>query len=81
MTHFYSLKEPVKYEGPHSSNPLAFAGTTRTQKVLGKTHGGPLALCRVLLAHAVLAGRLDPSAATPSTANGTTWQMRWRRPA
>jgi xylose isomerase len=37
MTAFYSLKDPVKYEGPSSTSPLAFRWYNPTQKVLGKT--------------------------------------------
>jgi xylose isomerase len=34
---FYSIGEPVKYEGPESTNPLAFRWYDAKKKVLGKT--------------------------------------------
>ena len=34
---FYSIKDPVRYEGPSSTNPLAFRWYNPEQKVLGKT--------------------------------------------
>jgi xylose isomerase len=37
MSKFYSLSNPVKYEGPNSTNPLAFRWYNPDQKVLGKT--------------------------------------------
>jgi xylose isomerase len=37
MTNFYSLKDPIKYEGPDSRNPLSFRWYDPKRKVLGKT--------------------------------------------
>ena len=34
---FYSIKEPIRYEGPSSTKPLAFRWYNPDQKVLGKT--------------------------------------------
>jgi xylose isomerase len=34
---FYSIKDPIKYEGPNTKNPLAFRWYNPDQKVLGKT--------------------------------------------
>ena len=34
---FYSVTEPVKYEGPESRNPLAFRFYDAKRKLLGKT--------------------------------------------
>jgi xylose isomerase len=37
MTQFYSITDPIKYEGPDSKNPLAFHWYNPKQKVMGKT--------------------------------------------
>ena len=37
MTKFYSIKDPIKYEGPDSRNPLAFRWYDAKRTVLGKT--------------------------------------------
>lgn len=37
MKKFYSLNEPVKFEGPESTNPLAFRYYEPERKLLGKT--------------------------------------------
>ena len=34
---FYSITEPITYEGPESRNPLAFRWYDAKRKVLGKT--------------------------------------------
>ena len=55
MTKFYSITDPIKYEGPDSRNALAYRWYNPKQKVLGKSMVAS-ALCGVLLAYAVLAG-------------------------
>ena len=37
MTKFYSITDPIKYEGPNSKNALAYRWYNPKQKVLGKT--------------------------------------------
>lgn len=37
MTQFYSIKDPIKYEGEKSQNPLSFRWYNPTHKVMGKT--------------------------------------------
>ena len=37
MTKFYSITDPIKYEGPESKNALAYRWYNPKQKVLGKT--------------------------------------------
>jgi xylose isomerase len=37
MMKFYSITDPIRYEGPDSKNPLAFRWYNPRQKVLGKT--------------------------------------------
>ena len=37
MTKFYSITDPIKYEGPDSKNALAYRWYNPKQKVLGKT--------------------------------------------
>src|SRR6188474_2913218 len=39
---FYSVSEPVKYEGPDSRNPLAFRYFDPKRKLLGKTRADHL---------------------------------------
>jgi xylose isomerase len=45
MTKFYSITDPIKYEGPDSKNVLAYRWYNPKQKVMGKT-----------MAYSVLAG-------------------------
>ena len=37
MTQFYSITDPIKYEGPGGKSELAFRWYNPGQKVLGKT--------------------------------------------
>ena len=37
MSKFFSIKDPIKYEGPDTNNPLAFRHYDAKKKVLGKT--------------------------------------------
>ena len=37
MTKFYSITDPIKYEGPDSKNALAYRWYNPKQKVMGKT--------------------------------------------
>ena len=37
MSKFFSISEPIKYEGPETGNPLAFRHFDAKKKVLGKT--------------------------------------------
>ena len=37
MTEFFSIKTPIRYEGPNSRNPLAFKWYDAKKKVMGKT--------------------------------------------
>jgi xylose isomerase len=56
-TGFFGDIQKIKYEGPDSTNPLAFRHYNPDEIVMGKRHGRPSALCRRLLAHLRLAGR------------------------
>ena len=37
MTKFYSITDPIKYEGPDSKNDLAYRWYNPKQKVMGKS--------------------------------------------
>ena len=69
MTQFYSLKDPIKYEGPNSTNPLAFRWYNSTQKVLGKTMAEHLRFA-VCYWHTLCWPGLDPF-------GGDTFQRSW----
>jgi len=69
MTKFYSITDPIKYEGPDSRNAWLSLLQSETEGH-GQDHGRAPALCSVLLAYLVLAGT-DPFGGETSTGNGT----------
>jgi xylose isomerase len=73
MTRFYSLQEPIKYEGPSSTSPLAFRWYNPTQKVLGKTMAEHLRFA-VCYWHTLCWPGLDPF-------GGDTFQRPWHHMA
>lgn len=72
MTSFYSLKNPIKYEGPESRNPLAFRWYDPKRKVLGKTMEEQLRFA-VCYWHTLCWPGLDPF-------GGETFLRPWHRP-
>ena len=60
MTKFYSITDPIKYEGPESQECPGLSLVQSETEGAGQDHGGASALCGVLLAHAVLAGHSIP---------------------
>ena len=73
MTQFYSLKEPIKYEGPDSKSELAFRWYNPTQKVLGKTMAEHLRFA-VCYWHTLCWPGLDPF-------GGDTFNRQWHHMA
>ena len=73
MTQFYSLKEPIKYEGPNTTNELAFRWYNPTQKVLGKTMAEHLRFA-VCYWHTLCWPGLDPF-------GGDTFNRQWHHMA
>ena len=69
---FYSIKEPIKYEGPGSTNPLAFRWYDAKKKVLGKTMAEHLRFA-VCYWHTLCWPGLDPF-------GGETFLRPWHRP-
>ncbi len=74
MSKFYSRKDPIRYEGPSSTNELAFRWYNPDQKVLGKPMRDHMRFA-VAYWHTLCWPGTDPFAATPSCANGITWRM------
>jgi xylose isomerase len=72
MTKFYSLKDPIKYEGPESRNPLAFRWYDAKRKVLGKTMEEQLRFA-VCYWHTLCWPGLDPF-------GGETFMRPWHAP-
>jgi len=72
MTKFYSLKDPIKYEGPDSRNPLAFRWYDAKRKVLGKTMEEQLRFA-VCYWHTLCWPGLDPF-------GGETFMRPWHAP-
>jgi xylose isomerase len=72
MTTFYSLKDPIKYEGPESRNPLAFRWYDAKRKVLGKTMEEQLRFA-VCYWHTLCWPGLDPF-------GGETFLRPWHQP-
>ncbi len=72
MTNFYSLKTPIKYEGPESRNPLSFRWYDPKRKVLGKTMEEQLRFA-VCYWHTLCWPGLDPF-------GGETFMRPWHRP-
>ena len=72
MTSFYSLKDPIKYEGPESRNPLAFRWYDAKRKVLGKTMEEQLRFA-VCYWHTLCWPGLDPF-------GGETFLRPWHQP-
>jgi xylose isomerase len=72
MTSFYSLKNPIKYEGPDSRNPLAFRWYDPKRKVLGKTMEEQLRFA-VCYWHTLCWPGLDPF-------GGETFMRPWHQP-
>src|SRR5262245_33065288 len=72
MTKFYSLKDPIKYEGPESRNPLAFRWYDAKRKVLGKTMEEQLRFA-VCYWHTLCWPGLDPF-------GGETFLRPWHQP-
>ncbi len=69
---FYSVSEPVKYEGPDSRNPLAFRYYDPKRKLLGKTMAEHLRFA-VCYWHTLCWPGLDPF-------GGETFLRPWHRP-
>jgi xylose isomerase len=69
---FYSLAEPIKYEGKESRNPLAFRWYDAGQKVLGKTMAEHLRFA-VCYWHTLVWPGLDPF-------GGETFRRPWHQP-
>lgn len=71
MTQFFSIKDPIKYEGPNSSNPLAYRWYNPSQKVLGKTMAEHMRFA-VCYWHTLCWPGLDPF-------GGETFNRSWHR--
>jgi xylose isomerase len=69
---FYSIKAPIKYEGPDSTNPLAFRWYDAKKKVLGKTMAEHLRFA-VCYWHTLCWPGLDPF-------GGETFLRPWHQP-
>lgn len=72
MKKFYSLSEPVKFEGPESTNPLAFRYYDPKRKLLGKTMAEHLRFA-VCYWHTLCWPGLDPF-------GGETFLRPWHQP-
>jgi xylose isomerase len=72
MTSFYSLQNPIKYEGPESRNPLSFRWYDPKRKVLGKTMEEQLRFA-VCYWHTLCWPGLDPF-------GGETFLRPWHQP-
>lgn len=68
---FYSITDPIRYEGPNSRNPLAFRWYDAKQKVLGKTMAEHLRFA-VCYWHTLVWPGLDPF-------GGETFLRPWHR--
>jgi xylose isomerase len=68
---FYSITDPIRYEGPNSRNPLAFRWYDARQKVLGKTMAEHLRFA-VCYWHTLVWPGLDPF-------GGETFLRPWHR--
>jgi xylose isomerase len=68
---FYSITDPIRYEGPNSRNPLAFRWYDAKQKVLGKTMAEHLRFAACYW-HTLVWPGLDPF-------GGETFLRPWHR--
>ncbi len=57
MQTYFDQLDRVRYEGPKSTNPLAFRHYNPDELVLGQTDGRSSAFCGLLLAHLLLEWR------------------------
>jgi xylose isomerase len=73
MAQFYSIKDPIKYEGEKSQNPLSFRYYNPAQKVLGKTMAEHLRFA-VCYWHTLCWPGTDPF-------GGDTFQRQWHHMA
>ena len=75
---FFSIAEPIKYEGPESRNPLAFRWYDAKKKVLGKTMEEHL---RFAVAYSLLVlGDREIATEVPTIIKALSWRLRHLNP-